>query len=164
MPTFGRREATVLDLTHDAADYISLHTSYGFEDDDLATFLSRPLDMDEFVVEVAAMCDAARARKRSRKRIHLAFDEWNVWQISEGDGAVWNERWPKVKPLFEQAYSLADAVVVGLMLITLLRHADRVRIGGLAQLVNTIAPISTVPGGPAWRPIAWCPMLVGTPG
>ena len=40
--------------------------------------------------------------------------------------------------------------MVGCLLITLLRHADRVRIACLAQLVNVIAPIRTIDGGPAW--------------
>jgi alpha-N-arabinofuranosidase len=37
------------------------------------------------------------------------------------------------------------------MCISLLNHADRVRIACLAQLVNVIAPIMTETGGPAWR-------------
>jgi alpha-N-arabinofuranosidase len=41
-------------------------------------------------------------------------------------------------------------VVVGSLLITLLRHADRVGIACQAQLVNVIAPILTRPDGPAW--------------
>ena len=36
-------------------------------------------------------------------------------------------------------------------LIALLNHADRVKIGCLAQLVNVIAPIMAEPGGKAWR-------------
>ena len=43
------------------------------------------------------------------------------------------------------------------MLITLLRHADRVRIAGLSQLVNAIAPIRTLDGGPAWRQTTFHP-------
>ena len=37
--------------------------------------------------------------------------------------------------------------MVGLMLITLLKHADRVKVACLAQLVNVIAPIMTENGG-----------------
>jgi alpha-N-arabinofuranosidase len=48
-------------------------------------------------------------------------------------------------------YDVADAVVVGSLLISLIRHADRVAIGCQAQLVNVIAPILTRPGGAAWR-------------
>jgi len=50
-------------------------------------------------------------------------------------------------------------VVVGCLLITLLRHADRVKIACLAQLVNAIAPIMTAPAGPAWRQTIFFPFL-----
>jgi alpha-N-arabinofuranosidase len=42
-------------------------------------------------------------------------------------------------------------MVVGNLLISMLRHADRLAIGCQAQLVNIIAPIRTRAGGPAWR-------------
>ncbi|NUS05380.1 MAG: alpha-L-arabinofuranosidase, partial [Nonomuraea sp.] len=51
----------------------------------------------------------------------------------------------------EDEYNVADAVVVGNLLISLLRHSDRVTAACQAQLVNVIAPIRTEPGGPAWR-------------
>jgi alpha-L-arabinofuranosidase len=44
-----------------------------------------------------------------------------------------------------------DAVVVGSLLITLLKHSDRVTAACQAQLVNTIGSIRCEPGGPAWR-------------
>jgi alpha-N-arabinofuranosidase len=44
-----------------------------------------------------------------------------------------------------------DAVVVGSLLITLLKHSDRVTVACQAQLVNTISSIRSEPGGPAWR-------------
>jgi alpha-L-arabinofuranosidase len=50
-----------------------------------------------------------------------------------------------------------DADVVGNLLISLLRHADRVTAACLAQLVNVIAPIMTEPGGPAWRQTTFFP-------
>jgi len=45
------------------------------------------------------------------------------------------------------------------MLITLLKHADRIKIACLAQLVNVIAPIMTENGGPAWRQTIFWPFL-----
>ena len=44
------------------------------------------------------------------------------------------------------------------MLITLLRHADRVKIACLAQLVNVIAPIMTSDTG-AWRQTIFYPYM-----
>jgi alpha-N-arabinofuranosidase len=61
------------------------------------------------------------------------------------------EKWTSAPPVLEDIYTFEDALVVGCMLITLLNHADRVKIACLAQLVNVIAPIMTTPGGAAWR-------------
>jgi alpha-L-arabinofuranosidase len=44
-------------------------------------------------------------------------------------------------------------------MITLLKHANRVKIACLAQLVNAIAPISTATGGGAWRQATYFPFL-----
>ena len=59
--------------------------------------------------------------------------------------------------LLEDDYTVTDAVVFGSLLIALLRHADRVTVACLAQLVNVIAPIMTEPGGPAWRQTTFYP-------
>lgn len=55
---------------------------------------------------------------------------------------------------------MADAVVVGNLLMTLLRRSDRVTSASLAQLVNVIAPIMTEPGGPAWRQTTFHPFSI----
>jgi alpha-N-arabinofuranosidase len=55
---------------------------------------------------------------------------------------------------------VTDAVVVGNLLMSLLRRADRVKIGCLAQLVNVIAPIKTQLGGPAWRQASFHPFAL----
>ena len=49
--------------------------------------------------------------------------------------------------------------MVGLLLITLLKHSDRVRMACLAQLVNVIAPIMTEENGPAWKQTIFYPYL-----
>ena len=48
-------------------------------------------------------------------------------------------------------------MVFGSLLISLLKHADRVTSASLAQLVNVIAPIMTEPAGPAWRQTTFFP-------
>jgi len=67
------------------------------------------------------------------------------------------EPWQEAPRLLEDVYTVTDAVVVGSLLITLLRHCDRVTVACLAQLVNVIAPIMTEPGGPAWRQTTFYP-------
>jgi alpha-N-arabinofuranosidase len=161
MPTFPEWEATVLDLTYEQVDYISLHIYYRYENDDLGTFLAQSLDMDNFIEIVISTCDYVRAKKRSRKRVNLSFDEWNVWyHHRQRDREIMaHEPWQVAPPLTEDIYTHADALLAGCMLISLLKHADRIKIACLAQLVNVIAPIMTETGGRSWRQTIFYPFL-----
>ena len=156
MPTFPQWEATVLDHCYDKVDYLSMHRYYNNRDNDLETFLGSSIGMDRFIGDVVATCDYVRARKRSKKKKMISFDEWNVWYHSqESDKTL--PLWTVGPPQLEDVYNFEDALVVGTMLNTLLRRADRVKIAALAQLVNVIAPIMTRNGGPAWRQAIFWP-------
>lgn len=157
MPTFGQWEYEVLNESYDVVDYLSLHQYYGNEADDPAEFLACSKGMDDFITGVVAICDAVKAKKHSQKQIYLSFDEWNVWYHSkEADKAL--KPWTTAPHQLEDVYNFEDALLVGSMLITLLRHADRVKIACLAQLVNVIAPIMTSEKG-AWRQTIFYPYL-----
>ena len=161
MPTFGEWERTVLTETYEHVDYVSAHAYYWEEDGDLASFLASSVDMDHFVEAVSATADQVRAAGKHSKRIHISFDEWNVWyQNAEPSAPPTGDDWPVAPVLLEDRYDVADAVVVGSLLISLLRHSDRVHAASLAQLVNVIAPIMTEPGGPAWRQTIFHPFAL----
>lgn len=138
--TFGKWEAESLDIAYDSVDYVSLHQYYGNHNGDTPSFLARTLELEEFIYTVICVCDFIKAKKRSKKTINLSFDEWNVWYHS--NNAPY-ERWSYAPPRLEDIYNFEDALLVGSMLITLLRHCDRIKIACLAQLVNVIAPIFT---------------------
>ncbi|MDN3297940.1 alpha-N-arabinofuranosidase [Streptomyces ficellus] len=159
METFAAWEATVLAEAYDLVDYVSLHAYYEETDGDRDSFLASAVDMEAFIEEVVATCDHVGARLKSPKRINLSFDEWNVWYLSRFQQQADAEPldWPEAPRLLEDNYSVTDAVVFGSLLIALLRHADRVTVACLAQLVNVIAPIMTEPGGPAWRQTTFFP-------
>ena len=161
MPTFPQWEATVLEEAYDSVDYISLHTYYGNRFNDTANFLAQSDNMDHFIKTVRATCDFVQAKKRAKKKIMLSFDEWNVWfhANESDDDTMKNRPWSVAPHLLEDHYDFEDALLVGLMLITLLKHSNRVRIACLAQLVNVIAPIMTEENGPAWRQTIFYPYL-----
>jgi len=144
MPSFGTWEATTLDIAFDAVDYVSLHQYYDNRSDDTDSFLAKNIAMDSFIDTVGGICDYIKGKKHSRHTVNLSFDEWNVWYHSNGD---YVERWSKAPHQLEDIYNFEDALLVGLILITLLRHCDRVKVACLAQLVNVIAPIMTEDGG-----------------
>jgi alpha-N-arabinofuranosidase len=158
MPTFGTWEATVLEEAYEQVDYITLHNYYEDIDDDLVSYLASSDSMDDFIRTVVGTCDHVKGKLHSAKTMQLSFDEWNVWHQTEhhrGDDT--RVPWRDAPELAEDVYSAAEAVIVGTLLISLLNHSDRVRMGCLAQLVNVIAPLTTEPGGPAWRQTTFFP-------
>ena len=160
MPTFGEWERVVLTHAYDDVDYISCHAYYEEKNGDLASFLASSVDMDGFIESVVATADHVKAVNGSSKTIDISFDEWNVWYIDRYHGVdkiTGVDNWPIAPRLLEDAYSVADAVVFGSLMISLLKHADRVTSASLAQLVNVIAPIMTEPGGAAWRQTTFFP-------
>ena len=158
MKTFGEWELTVLDHVYDYVDYISLHTYYGNHDNDTPKFLGRAVEMDEFIKGTAALCDAVKATKKSKKTINLSFDEWNVWFHSNGQDKNL-KKWTIAPPQLEDIYNFEDALLVGCMLMTLQNNCDRVKMACLAQLVNVIAPIMTDNGGKAWAQTIFYPFM-----
>lgn len=161
MPTFPQWEATTLEHTYDYVDFVSLHEYFGNPDNDTKDFLALSMEMEHFIKTVIATCDFVKAKKRGKKDINLSFDEWNVWfHSNEGDDdTMKNHPWQQAPSLLEDVYTFEDALVVGLMLITLIKHSDRVRMACLAQLVNVIAPIMTEPDGAAWIQTIYYPYL-----
>lgn len=162
MPTFPQWENRVLTHTYDYVDYLSLHTYYGNRSGNSEDFLAKSDDMDEFIKTVESTCDYVKAKKRSKKKMYLSFDEWNVWYHSneKEDDYRENHPWQPAPPILEDIYNHEDALLVGLMLIVLLRHADRVKIACLAQLINVIAPIMTEEGGGrSWKQTIFYPFM-----
>jgi len=161
MPTFPEWEAITLDHTYEYVDYISLHQYYGNTGNDTADYLAMSQDMEHFIHTVISACDYIKAKKRSKKKMYLSFDEWNVWFHSSeaDDDTMKNHPWQTAPHLLEDIYTFEDALMVGLMLITLMKHADRVKIACLAQLVNVIAPIMTEDEGGTWKQTIYYPFL-----
>ena len=150
MSTYLDWDRQVLEQCYDRVDGLSLHRYYentpAETGGDSRKFVAMNLAMDRQIAEGVAVCDLVRGRLRSRKTLWLSFDEWNVWYRARSGDAVDGRR-QEAPHLLEEIYNLEDALLVGGLVITLLRNADRVKIGCLAQLVNVIAPIMTNANG-----------------
>ena len=158
MNTCYEWEATVLDHTYDFVDYVSMHQYYGNEKNDTPSFLANTMDMDRYINHIVSVCDYIQAKKRSKKVLNISFDEWNVWYHAFADNAK-AEKWREKPAYNEDQYNFEDALLVGGMMITLLKHADRVKVACMAQLVNVIAPIMTENGGRIWKQTIYYPYL-----
>jgi alpha-N-arabinofuranosidase len=162
MPTYGAWEYEVLDHCFEQVDFVSLHQYFHNREQDIARFFTHVDKLDSFIVEVTAIADAVAAKRRSRKRIMLALDEWNVWYKARTPEDLKQPGWPEAPRLLEEVYNFEDALVIGGALITLMNHADRVKTACLAQLVNVIGAIMTETGGPAWRQTIFHPFALSS--
>lgn len=174
MPTFGEWERKVLTKAYHDVDFVSAHAYYhdhGYRTHDtleMQDFLASAEDMNYFINTVADEADAAKAINHGSKDIAISFDEWGVWYQgrwneqetawAESKNGLHHGAWPTAPHQLEDIYSAADAVVEGSLMITLLKHCDRVRSASRAQLVNVIAPIMAEPnGGAAWKQTIFYP-------
>ncbi|MFZ3339999.1 MAG: alpha-N-arabinofuranosidase [Terriglobales bacterium] len=150
MPTYLEWDREVLEQCYEYVDALSLHRYIGNTKEetgeDSSKFVAMNLSMEQQIAETLAVCDLVRGHKRSPKKLWLSFDEWNVWyRARSGDALNGHEQ---VAPhLLEEVYNLEDALLVGGIVNTLMRNADRIKIACLAQLVNVIAPLVTNASG-----------------
>ena len=146
MRTYLEWDREVLEQCYDYVDGLSLHRYFGNNqrdtDGDTSEYLAMNLSMEKQIAETVAVCDLVRGHKRSPKKLWLSFDEWNVWYRTTSGDAVDGHK-TEAPHLLEEVYNLEDALLVGGLVNSLLRNADRVKIACLAQLVNVIAPITT---------------------
>jgi alpha-N-arabinofuranosidase len=98
-------------------------TSFG-EDDWHQTFV-QALRMEELVVRHSAIMETYDPERR----VGLVVDEWGTWYDAQ----------PGTNPAFlYQASTLRDALVAGVTLGILCRHAERVTMANIAQTVNVL--------------------------
>ncbi|MEO8313815.1 MAG: alpha-L-arabinofuranosidase C-terminal domain-containing protein, partial [Pseudomonadota bacterium] len=101
------------------------HAATGFGLKEYAEILQKTLQMDDLIVKHTAIMD----RYDPQKKLLLAVDEWGAW-YSPLAGS---------NPGFlVQQNSLRDAVLAALNLNIFSRHADRVRIANIAQMINVL--------------------------
>jgi alpha-N-arabinofuranosidase len=97
----------------------------GFGEDQWISTLAHTLRMDDFITRNSAVLD----RLDPTKKVAFAVDEWGTWYDPE----------PGREPGFlYQQNTLRDAVVAALNFNVFHRHADRVRLAAIAQMVNVL--------------------------
>jgi alpha-N-arabinofuranosidase len=97
----------------------------GFGEDQWISTLAHTLKMEDFINHNSAVMD----KYDPTKKVAFAVDEWGTWYDPE----------PGREPGFlYQQNTLRDAVVAALNFNVFHRHADRVRLANIAQMVNVL--------------------------
>lgn len=123
-------------------DWRNRGRNIGFSEADWAAALVRTNLTDDLITRHSAIMD----RHDPEKKVALAVDEWGGWFDSEKDAP---------SALYLES-TLRDAVIAGLSLNIFNRHADRVRMANLAQMVNVIQSLVLTRGDkmvvtPTWH-------------
>jgi alpha-L-arabinofuranosidase len=101
------------------------YASVGFGETEYAQILKTTLDMDDLIAKHSAIMD----KYDPEKKVALVVDEWGAWYAPL----------PGSNPGFlVQQNSQRDAVLAALNLNIFARHADRVRMANIAQMINVL--------------------------
>ncbi|MDD8025485.1 MAG: alpha-L-arabinofuranosidase C-terminal domain-containing protein [Acidobacteriota bacterium] len=97
-----------------------------FTEDDWYALLAKAVRMEPLIL----MQWAAMAETDPKHRVRLAVDEWGAWHRAGTE----------VDPtyLFGQTSTMRDALIAGLTLDIFNRHADKVAMANVAQLINNL--------------------------
>jgi alpha-N-arabinofuranosidase len=97
----------------------------GFDETSYATFVRNTYHMDELIAANSAIMD----KYDPKKKVALVIDEWGVWLQPMAGTPPLN---------LKQQNSLRDAILASVNLDIFARHADRVRMANIAQMVNVL--------------------------
>lgn len=101
------------------------YVSTGFGETEYAQILKSTLEMDPLISKHSAIMDAYDPEKK----VALVVDEWGAWYAPS----------PGSNPGFlVQQNSQRDAILTALNLNIFARHADRVRMANIAQMINVL--------------------------
>jgi alpha-L-arabinofuranosidase len=99
--------------------------SVGFGEAEYSQILKSTLDMEDLISKHSAIMD----KYDPEKKVALVVDEWGAWYAPL----------PGSNPGFlVQQNSMRDAILAALNLNTFARHADRVRMANIAQMINVL--------------------------
>src|SRR6187551_2535873 len=104
-----------------------------FGEDDYALILQTTLKMDDKIAQHSAIMD----KYDPKKEVPLVVDEWGVW-LAETPGTPTG--------FLQQQNSMRDAILAALNFNIFARHADRVRMANIAQMVNVLQALILTDG------------------
>ncbi|MGN6714379.1 arabinosylfuranosidase ArfA [Anaerocolumna jejuensis] len=170
LPTYMEWDRVMLTDLYKQVDYISTHNYTMNAGQGLTNYLASYKQLDNHIKNSARVIEYVKGKNHFTKELKICLDEWNVWNFQDIKlnsledlkelttfEMTSAKKWEIAPGILEEKYSLLDAIVVGGLGITLLNNADTVEIACLAQLINVIAPITTVRNGGIYKQTIYHP-------
>ena len=146
LDTYLSWDQTVLESIYDCCEYLSLHrygalpdtdTPDSYDCGDTGAYLALADRLERNIQDVNAVCDYVRGKKRRSKTMCLSVDEYNA--LDAGPTPDLQEAplpWQVGPSLHTPGLSMRGTLLFALYMLTLLRHADRVKIACQSILIN----------------------------
>ena len=162
----------VLQECYETVDYISLHHYHIAAPGDIGALLGGSCFFEDYINTEIGLCDFVQAKLRSPRQMMLSFDEYGSREqpleaIQPGRGTEWEHRFNPERPYvrhdpdhmnpefdFMSRGRMLDALTSASTLLTLLRHADRVKIGCMTAGLPTLAATDR---DHVWKPVGYYP-------
>ena len=162
----------VLQECYETVDYISLHHYHIAAPGDYAALLGGSCFFEDYIATEIGLCDFVQAKLRSPRKMMLSFDEYGsreqpLGEIDPGRGTVWEHTFDPAreytrhdpdhmtaKTQFIHRGGMLDALSSASTLLTLLRHANRVKIGCMTSGLHTLTAADR---DHVWKPAAHYP-------
>ena len=170
LPTYLEWDRIMMKELYDQVDYLSTHNYTMNAGQGTTNYVASYKQLDQHIKNSVSVLDYVKRVNRKSKDIKICLDEWNVWNFQDIKLDSLNDlggmttfemtsagKWEIAPPILQEKYSLLDAIVVGGLGMSLLNNCDTVEIACLAQLINVIAPITTVKGGGVFKQTTFYP-------
>lgn len=150
---FPEWEMAALEQCYESVDYISLHHYHTAPEGDIANYLNVSSVFEDYIKTTIATCDYLQAKMRTPKKMYISFDEYGVHFGKQGEVLFGRRGWQDVSKDYHQfsprentftrvdpenyqerkwmfkSSQMLDALSLSSVLLTFLRHADRIKIG-----------------------------------
>lgn len=173
LPTYMEWDRVMLKELYDQVDYLSTHNYTMNAGQGTTNFIAAYKQLDDHIKNSVKALEYVKAQSHKKKELKICLDEWNVWNFQDIKlnsledllglttfDMTSAEKWETAPAILQEKYSLLDAIVVGGLGITLLNNVDYVEIACLAQLINVIAPITTIRNGGIFKQSIYHPFHI----
>jgi alpha-N-arabinofuranosidase len=148
----------MLDKCYETVDHVSIHHYHAAPEGNIDALLNGSWSIEQYIKNEIAILDYLKAKKRSKKTVMVAFDEYGSTFNKPDDPVYWYdthvEKQHEFRPevvsqpfrrveagkyemrMRAQAGQMLEALALNSMALTLLRHADRVKIGVMTGLLR----------------------------
>ncbi|MDR3173141.1 MAG: hypothetical protein LBU19_02720 [Treponema sp.] len=157
--TYPSWDTEVLEQCYESVDYVSIHHYYNAPKGNVNVLLNASASFEDFIKTIIAACDYMKTKRRSRKTMMISFDEYGASFAEPSEPIYWYDgRRENIMEFSREAMArpftrydsceyenriprprdsqMLDALALNSIALSLIRHADRVKIGCMTGFIQ----------------------------